>query len=224
MPKHKKNAKENFEQVIAKMENMILTGMFQPRERLIELTLAKKLNVSRFWIRDALKILETKGLVKMIPYKGAVVSDLDEEEIEGLFQVRAALEKLAIRLASKYVRKEDIKTLKRMAKYVEESFHRQDFREMISANTNFHDYIIELSKNPILLETIKQLRARCHILRHHSWSSHDTVKQILFEHKQFIEGLENNDAEMLEDLSEKHISHAKNSYLLQLKAKKASFQ
>jgi len=61
---------------------MILTGVFKPRERLVELHLSEKLGVSRFWIRDAFKILETKGLIKIIPYKGAVVCDLYEQEIE----------------------------------------------------------------------------------------------------------------------------------------------
>ena len=71
----KKNLKEDFQKLIGQLESMILTGVFQPRERLVELKLSEELGVSRFWIRDAFKILETKGLIKVIPYKGAVVCD-----------------------------------------------------------------------------------------------------------------------------------------------------
>lgn len=86
----KKDLKGDFPNLVKKLENLILTGVFQPRERLIEANLAKTFNVSRFWIRDALKILETKEVVNVIPYKGAVVSDLDNRKIEEIFQVRIA--------------------------------------------------------------------------------------------------------------------------------------
>ena len=96
----KKDLKEDFQKLIARLENMILTGVFQPRERLIEVRLAANMGVSRFWIRDAFKIIETRGLIKVIPYKGATVCDLDEDEIENIYEVRAELDALAIRKAA----------------------------------------------------------------------------------------------------------------------------
>jgi DNA-binding GntR family transcriptional regulator len=221
MDVQKKNLKTEFEGLVAKLENMILTGVFQPRERLIELNLAKTLNVSRFWIRDALKILETKGIVTVVPYKGAVVTDLDEDEIEEIFQVRVALETLATRLACKHVRPADISALKRMVRHVEDSFKQRDFESMIAANANFHDFIFKLSKNQTLLQMINQLKARCHILRHTSWSSQRTVTEILEEHRQFVAALEKGDVETLDRLARDHITHAKDFYLFQLETRKA---
>ena len=81
----KKDLKQDFRQLLSKIKGMILSGVFRPRERLVEAKLAKMFNVSRLWIRDALKILETKGLIRVIPYKGAVVKDLGEQEIEEIF-------------------------------------------------------------------------------------------------------------------------------------------
>ena len=57
----KKDLKADFQKLIERLENMILTGVFQPRERLVELNLAEDLEVSRFWVRDAFKILEAKA-------------------------------------------------------------------------------------------------------------------------------------------------------------------
>jgi len=204
------------------MENMILTGVFQPRERLVELKLSEDLGVSRFWIRDAFKILETKGLIRIVPYKGAIVCDIDEQEIEDIFEVRTELDALATRKAAENIKKSDINLLKRMAKQFEDSVRRGDFGEMISANENFHDYIYELSKNPTLVKMIEQLKARCHILRYHAWSSTDTIQRIQKEHRLFIKGLENKDFELLDDLARRHIGYSKDSYLLHLKAKKAN--
>lgn len=222
MSSPKRDLKEDFQKLITRMENMILTGVLQPRERLVELKLAEKLGVSRFWIRDAFKILETKGLIKLVPYKGAVVCDLDEQEIEDIFEVRIELDALATRKAAENIKKSDIDFLKRMVKQFDDSVRRGDFGEMISANDNFHDYIYELSKNQTLVQMINQLKARGHILRYHAWSSPDTIQRIQKEHRLFIKGLENNDLELLDDLAMRHIRYSKDSYLLHLKAKKAN--
>ena len=218
----KKDLKADFQELITRMENMILTGVFQPRERLVELKLSEDLGVSRFWIRDAFKILETKGLIKLVPYKGAVVCDLDEQEIEDIFEVRSELDALATRKAAENIKKSDINILKRMVKQFEDSVRREDFGEMISANENFHDYIYKLSKNPTLVKMIDQLQARGHILRYHAWSSPDTIQKIQKEHRLFVKALENNDLELLDDLARRHIAYSKDSYLLHLKAKKAN--
>ena len=218
----KKNLKEDFQKLIGQLESMILTGVFQPRERLVELKLSEELGVSRFWIRDAFKILETKGLIKVIPYKGAVVCDLDEQEIEQIFEVRQELDALATRKAAQNVKKAEIDLLKRMAQQFEKSVRRADFAEMISANENFHDYIYELSGNQTLIQMINQLKARGHILRYYAWSSLDAIQRIQREHRLFIKGMEKKDLRLLDELARRHISYSKDSYLMHLKAKKAN--
>ena len=218
----KKDLKRDFQKLIEQLESMILTGVFQPRERLVELKLSEELGVSRFWIRDAFKILETKGLIKVIPYKGAVVCDLDEQEIEQIFEVRQELDALATRKAAQNVKKADIKFLKRMAEQFEKSVRRGDFGEMISANENFHDYIYELSQNQTLIQMINQLKTRGHILRYYAWSSLDAIHRIQREHRLLIKALEKKDLKLLDDLARRHISYSKDSYLIHLKAKKAN--
>jgi DNA-binding GntR family transcriptional regulator len=222
MASPKKDLKEDFQKLLARLENMILTGVFQPRERLMELKLAEAQGVSRFWIRDAFKILATKGLIKIIPYKGAVVCDLDEQEIEQIFEVREELDALATRKAAKNVKKTDIRFLKRMAEQFEKSVGRGDFGEMISINENFHDYIYELSNNQPLVQIIHELKARGHILRYHAWSSTDAIQRIQKEHSLFIKGFESQDIKLLDELARRHISYSKDSYLMQLKAKRAN--
>jgi DNA-binding GntR family transcriptional regulator len=218
----KKDLKADFQKLIERLENMILTGVFQPRERLVELNLAEDLEVSRFWVRDAFKILETKGLIKVIPYKGAMVCDLDEHEIENIFEVRTELDSLATRKAAENTRKSDLNFLKRMARKFEASVKRGDLGEMISANEDFHGYIYELSQNPTLIQVINQLKAQSHILRYHAWASPDIIKRIQKEHKLFIEALGKKDFKLLDELARRHIRYSKDTYLLHLKAKQAN--
>jgi len=222
MTRPKKDLKEDFQKLIKRLENMILTGVFQPRERLVELNLAKEMEVSRFWVRDAFKILETKGLIEVIPYKGAMVCDVDEHEIENIFDVRVELESLATRKAAANAHKSDIKFLKRMAQKFEESIKSGDLGEMIAANEDFHNIIYELSQNPTLIQVINQLKAQSHILRYHAWASPDVIKRIQKEHKLLINAIENKDFKLLDDLARRHISYSKDTYLLHFKAKKAN--
>jgi len=222
MNQPKKDLKEDFQKLIQRLENMILTGVFQPRERLVELNLAKDLNVSRFWIRDAIKILETKGLIEVIPYKGAMVCDIDEDEIEDIFDVRAELDSLATRKAANNAKKTDINYLKQMAQKFEESITLGDLGEMISANEDFHNCIYNLSQSPTLIQVINQLKAKSHILRYHAWASPDVIKRIQKEHTMLIEALKNKNLKLLDELARQHISYSKDTYLIQLKAKKAN--
>ncbi len=216
----KKDLKKDYNKLIEQLENMILGGRFRPRERLIELNLAEELGVSRFWIRDVLKILETKGLIQVIPYKGAMVCDLNEREIEEIFEVRIELESLAIRKAAGNIQKSDIDSLKRIADQFEESVSCGDFGKMISTDTKFHGNIIALCNNEALIQIINQLKARCHILRFHAWSSQEVIQRIQKEHRLFIKGLENKDFKLLDELSGKHICYSKDSYLMRLKVKR----
>ena len=151
-----------------------------------------------------------------------MVCDLYEQEIEEIFEVRVELDALATRKAARHIKKSDINFLKRMADQFEKSVQREDFREMISVNENFHNYIYDLSKNRTLIQMIDQLKARGHILRYHAWSSPEILQRIQKEHKVFIKAFKEKDIELLDDLARRHISYSKNSYLVQLRAKKAN--
>jgi DNA-binding GntR family transcriptional regulator len=222
MHRIKKDLKADFNKLITQLENMILGGVLQPRQRLVEVDLAEQLGVSRFWIRDALKVLETTGLIKVIPYRGATVCDLDETEIEEIFEVRSVLESLAVQKAAMKARKQDIEFLKRLAKQFEDSVQKKDFSAMIHSNGRFHDFIHELCSNKNLIQIIKQLQARCHIIRYHAWSSGDVIENIQFEHQEIVDALGKKDFDKLRDLSIRHISYSKNSYLNHLRVKGAN--
>ena len=81
----------------------ILTGELKPGERLMEIHLAKKLDVSRTPIREAIRILELEGLVTMVPRKGAEVARISEDDIRDVLEVRRSLDSLAARLACEQI-------------------------------------------------------------------------------------------------------------------------
>ena len=86
------------------LREAILKGDLEPGERLMEIALAQKLDVSRTPIREAIRKLELEGLVVMTPRKGAVVAEITLEDLTDVLEVRKNLEELAV------VRKLDFKT------------------------------------------------------------------------------------------------------------------
>jgi DNA-binding GntR family transcriptional regulator len=151
-----------------------------------------------------------------------MVCDVDEHEIENIFEVRVELESLATRKAAENAQKSDIKYLKRMAKKFAESIKNGDLGIMISANEDFHNYIYELSQNSTLIQIINQLKAQSHIVRYHAWASPDVIRRIQKEHKLLIGAIDNKEFKLLDDLAKRHISYSKDTYLAHLKAKKAN--
>ena len=219
MKKNRLDYKHDFPHLISRLENLIIIGAFLPKEHLVEADLADKLEVSRAWIRDALKILETKGLVKMIPYRGAIVADLTEKEVEEIFQVRVVLERLCNHLAADNFLPEHRSKLQDLAERIEQAYKVDRFDKMIEANSKFHDYITSISKNDCLIQMLKQIRLRYYLINTFAWSNPEVVKRILDEHQQYISSLEKRDYQTLDALAVSHITYSKGLYLKQLRSR-----
>lgn len=214
-------SKTDFQKFVSRLENMILTGTFKLRERLVEATLAEMFGVSRYWVRDAFKILSTKELVTITPFKGVVVSELSEQKVEEIFVIRVALEQLAARLFLENSTAEEIKTLRILAENIKEANEKKNIVAMIEADTNFHDHLFQLSGNLTLHRMINDLRNRSQIIRYAAWSSPDVLNRIFEEHEWVVDAIESRNVAQLNNLVEKHIGHAKEAYLFRLKAETA---
>lgn len=206
----------NSTRIFKEIEGTILSGQFKPRERLVEMDLISKFGVSRTVIREALKRLEAKGLVKTTPYRGAVVADLTVEEIEEIYFVRAELEKMAARLVLKHITPREIKNLKKLSKEVERHLREKTHR-MIEADSEFHRAIFEACRNRYLNEMIEYLRTKSHIVRFNAWSLPHRIEQSIIEHREIIKAIEDGNSSQLEKLVVQHLIFSKNSYVAQLK-------
>jgi DNA-binding GntR family transcriptional regulator len=206
----------NSVRISQEIEEAILSGQFKPRERLIEMDLISRFGVSRTVIREALKRLEAKGLIRTTPYRGAVVADLTVEEIEEIYFVRTELEKIAARLVLKNITQEEIQILKKLAKEVERHL-RNKTHQMIEVDSEFHRMIFKACRNAYLHEMIDFLRTKAHIVRFNAWSLPHRIEQSILEHRDMIEAIENRNLAQFEKLNIKHLTFSKDSYMSQLK-------
>ena len=89
------------------LRHAIITGEFAPGERLMEITLANRLGVSRTPVREAIRKLELEGLVTMIPRKGAQVAKITEKNLRDVIEIRCVLEEFAASLACERITDEE---------------------------------------------------------------------------------------------------------------------
>jgi len=202
--------------IFKEIEGDILSGRFKPRERLVEMDLISRFGVSRTLIREALKSLEARGLVRATPYRGVVVADLTTEEIEEIYFVRTELEKIAAKLVIEHITSKEIQELKRLSKEVARHL-REKTHQMIEKDSEFHRMIFKACHNSYLYEVIDYLRTKAHIVRFNAWSLPRRIEQSIDEHREMIQAIEDKNLSKLEKLIVKHLTISKNSYLTQLK-------
>lgn len=202
--------------VSKEIEEAILSGQFKPRERLIEMDLISIFGVSRTVVREALKKLEAKGLVRSIPYRGVVVADLTVGEIEDLYFLRKNVERIAARLVLENISRPDIQHIKKLAKEVEQHL-RAKTHQMIEKDSEFHRVIFHACHNHYLYEMIDFLRTQSHIVRFNAWSLPHRIEQSIVEHREMIKAIEEKNLSRFEELIVNHLAYSKESYMAQLK-------
>ncbi len=202
--------------VLRKLENAILSGYFKPRERLVERDLLAHFDVSRTIIREVLKMLEGKGLVRITPYRGAIVVDLSAEEVEEIFFLRQKLEAIAARLVVENITRIEIQRLKKLSKELENHLSKKT-DQMIEKDNEFHRALFQASGNSHLNEMIDHLGTKAHMVKFNAWSLPNRIEHSISEHRAMIAALERRDAEAFEKLVIEHLLFSKNSYMAQLK-------
>jgi DNA-binding GntR family transcriptional regulator len=201
------------------LENAILTGELKPRERLVENDLASRLGVSRTPVREALRRLEDRGLVRILPHRGAVVSDISTGEVENIYNVRIHLESLASRMACERIGPEGIQRVEEMEAAYEAEAARREIRSLMRANDRFHDAVYNAAENPCLFELIQQLRRQVHAVRFYAWAQPERIVRSLSEHRQMLGVLRERDGDRLAKLTQEHLRVARDTYLTHLGAR-----
>lgn len=198
------------------LESAILTGELKPRERLVEKDLAERLGMSRTPIREALRRLEERGMVRILPHRGAIVSDISPADVEDIYSVRCHLEVLASRLAVERIGAEGMDRVTEMEAAHASLAAGGDVRALMLANDRFHDAIYVAAENPCLYELIQQLRRQVHAVRFNAWSQPDRIARSLDEHRRILQALRRRDAAGLADRTREHLGVAKDTYLAHL--------
>ena len=142
------------------LRGWILDGELKPGERIVELTLARKLNVSRAPLREALWQLARQGLVQIRAHHGAYVTQLSEQDIREIFEIRELLETHAAKKIRAAGSADAKAALTRALAELEEACRRRDIRRFSAADLRFHQTLWELGGNRHLQDLLNDVSTR----------------------------------------------------------------
>lgn len=149
------------EQIYNILKEDILNQHFVDEQVLNERKLSEELNVSRTPVREALKALESEGMVKYVPYKGVVIKKMGEKDLKNIFQIRTSLELLTIDLALPHMTQESILELKKCHKQQQELLAldvKQRKERFIDLDIEFHGVLLKIADNDLLTRMIMDIR------------------------------------------------------------------
>lgn len=135
------------DQITSALQAEIITGRYQPGQRLVERELAERFGVSSIPIREALQVLETQGLVVKQPNRGCSVVNLSPKEIEQMCELRDVLEPKVAEWAACRMDAAGARVLKQRAQKLHDAAERQDYSGFYAADMEFHRAFWELSGN-----------------------------------------------------------------------------
>lgn len=197
------------EVVFVTLRRQILRGELKPGERLMEISLAKRLGVSRTPIREAIRKLEHEGLVVMIPRRGAHVAEITRQELNDVLEVRLSLEILAIEKAVDRMKEPEIRKLKRAEAEFAELVERDDvdLTELGEADEHFHDVIYEGTGNRRLIQILNNLREQMYRFRVEYMKTKNIRQTLVDEHDAIVRAVESHDKEEAVRLTRLHIDN-----------------
>lgn len=221
VPKLKLDSYQPLRDVIFEaMRKAIVSGDIKPGERLMEVSLADQMGVSRTPVREAIRRLEAEGLVTMVPRKGTHVSELSVKDTMDVLEVRAALEKLATGLAAKRMQPQQIKSLETIHKQFITYVEKENIEGAVRKDIEFHDLIYAASGNSRLVGVAASLREHIFRFRVIYLKDMEIAEHVEHEHSEILNALRDKDETVASELAERHIRNQMNSIVNAVNAHK----
>jgi len=155
------NFKTKSEMVLQKLKHDIFRGRYQPEQKINICEVARGFGVSEIPVREALKKLESEGLIRNIPHIGPIVTSINMEDIEKIFPIRMAVEGLASRLSARKLKESDFEILRKIVEDIGASYSERKYESVESLNRSFHTLIISATENEYLIKNALDLRNLC---------------------------------------------------------------
>ena len=172
--------------------------------RLDERKLAQDFGISRTPVREAMAQLESEGFVRLVPRRGIYVVRKTKREVIEMITAWAALESMAARLITQTASDEEITGLRKMFATFENGKLRAHLDEYSDVNIEFHQTIIRLSHNRVLIDLAENLFTHMRMIRRKTIGEKDRADRSIQDHMAIIEALESRSTDRAEELVRDH--------------------
>lgn len=207
------------DRVLVQIRTAIVEGEIPAGTKISEPELARRYDLSRAPLREALARLERCHLIERTPNAGARVVKLSIEGLRSLYQLREELEGLACRLAAEHMTEQDIVEVRAL---LDQHLSTQRVREGESyyqeaGDVDFHYRVIQGSKNPYLINILSdELYFLVRMYRVQLGMNGPRVSRAFDEHKAIINAIANRDGELADLLMRRHIAASRRNIEQQL--------
>lgn len=194
------------QQVVETLRSAIIMGSFEPGDRLIEATLSTELGTSRGPVREALRQLESEGLVTMSPYRSAVVLGVSDDEVqEVLIPIRLTLERYSFLRAQQTMTDEDFAELGKQVWLMEQAARADDLARVVDADLRFHEIVIAAPGQTHTVQIWRTIwpRIRAYFYR---YGRGQDLQRMVDEHRELLAALQSRDSDRMLAVLEQHIA------------------
>ena len=177
------------------IKQAILNEELKPGDRVVETRWAKNFGVSQSPVREAIRELESMGLIENRPFQGAFVRILDKQTIQDAYKVRSALEIVGIQTASAMITEQQLEELAGILAEMEKAGKAKQFDLFVEKDSLFHEKIIEVAQNPLLTHLWQQCKIR-EYTRVSSCISSFSLEKLAKRHNMMFKALKKRDADL----------------------------
>ena len=193
------------QQVYSHLRAGILDNTYPPGAPLPEEALAASLKVSRVPVREALRRLSAEGLVVIRPRQGATVTELTSKQFLDAYQVREALEVLAVRLAMPRLTPDDLDQLNALQQAMHLAADANDAEAFFGVNAEFHGFLVDKADNGDLKAIYERLIDRMRRYRTPSLDLRGGMTESIDEHAAILRAIREGNADEAARLMAQHI-------------------
>ena len=208
-----KRPADSVERVYKAVKELAVQYRFPPGTRINEVTLARRLGVSRTPIREALNRLVRDGFMRFVPNRGFFARELTSEFVRDLYELRAAIEVAAVRLACERGGTDEIAELRRAWDAAVSRFPARRLDRMADADEAFHIGIAKLSDNREIVAALEALNAQIWFFRRVDQDSEVRRQATYREHAEILDCLAGRDVRRAVRLMESHVVLSKENAL-----------
>ena len=181
------------QQIADYIASQIASGQLKPGERLIEENLKEEFGTSRAPIREAMLLLENRGVIERIARRGVFVKEYSKKEILDFYKVVYDLTRYAINECNEEKAHEIIKTVKTVLKDLKKAVDKEDLKECFDLIEVIHQQIFELPNNSTLVDIYLRLNLQWTTFRYLTLSHPDSLRRSWMEYKEIFEAIERKD-------------------------------
>lgn len=195
--------------VFLSLKEGIIKGDLTPGEKLVEVDIARKMNISRTPVREVLHQLAALGFAKIYPHQGIFVSNFSIEDLKEAVQIRAILEGFATRIVANFATDELIESLEKIIKKMKlcrnKGINEDNVNKYCKCDIEFHNLIIETAKIKRLKDILNNLRDITISFRIISFKIPGNIEDSLKHHIKIVKLIKNRDAKGADLFAQEHV-------------------